>query len=84
MESVNVTIRMNKELKLEAEELFKQLGMSLNTAFNIFARQAVREQGIPFKICKNEPMQLVNRKYLSQLADEEINTHLDAYKELAK
>lgn len=50
MENVNVTIRMDRDLKKEAEDLFDQLGMSLTTAVNIFVRQAVRTQSIPFQV----------------------------------
>lgn len=50
MSTVNVTIRMDKELKQQADELFADLGMSLSTAFTVFAKQAIREQAIPFTI----------------------------------
>lgn len=50
MATVNVTVRMDKDLKKAADELFNDLGMSLSTAITVFARQAVREQGIPFTI----------------------------------
>lgn len=51
----NVSIRMNKELKSQADILFAELGMNLSTAFNIFVRQAVRSGGIPFEIKLNKP-----------------------------
>lgn len=50
MASTNITIRMDEELKRQTEELFNNLGLNLTAAFTIFAKQAVREQGIPFKI----------------------------------
>ena len=49
-ESVNVNIRVNRELKENAENLFGELGMNLTTALNIFMRQAVRQGGIPFLV----------------------------------
>lgn len=55
MESVNMTIRMDKELKKQAEDLFEDLGMNMTTAFNVFLRQAVREQRIPFSISRDIP-----------------------------
>lgn len=55
MSNINVTIRMDKELKEQADILFDELGLSLSTAFNVFVRQAVREQSIPFAISKNQP-----------------------------
>lgn len=55
MENINITLRVDKKLKEDAEELYSELGMSLTTAFNIFLRQSVREKGIPFDITLNVP-----------------------------
>ena len=46
--TTNISIRMDAELKAQADELFAELGMSLSTAFNIFVRQSLREGGLPF------------------------------------
>ena len=46
----NITIRIDDEVKREAELLFDKLGMSISGAINIFFRQAIREQAIPFPI----------------------------------
>ena len=43
----NVSIRMDDNLKKQAEDLFNDLGMNLTTAFTIFVKQAIREQEIP-------------------------------------
>ena len=48
--TVNVSIRMDAEIKTEAEELFSELGLILGAAVNVFVRQAVRRGGIPFKV----------------------------------
>ena len=40
--TTNISIRMDSELKAEAESLFNELGMNLTTAFNIFVRQYLR------------------------------------------
>ena len=56
MAQTNINIRMDEGLKKQAENLFSDLGMNMTTAFNVFVRQAVREQGIPFEISKkNDP-----------------------------
>lgn len=55
MNTVNVTIRVDEDLKKQADYLFNDLGMSLSTTFNIFLRQSVREQQIPFMISRNVP-----------------------------
>ncbi len=55
MATTNVSIRMDTELKSQADELFAELGMNLSTAFNIFVRQSLREGGIPFEIRTDRP-----------------------------
>ena len=55
MEATNINIRMEKNLKNQAESLFSELGMNMTTAFNIFVRQSVREGKIPFEISLNTP-----------------------------
>lgn len=53
--TTNITIRMDANLKAQAEALFNELGMNLSTAFNIFVRQSLREGAIPFKIHLEKP-----------------------------
>ncbi len=57
MATTNITIRMNEELKKQAKELFSDLGLNMTTAFTVFAKQAVREQKIPFMLSKKTPNQ---------------------------
>lgn len=54
-ETTNLTIRIDRELKEKAEQLFSELGMNMTTAFTVFARQAVRQGKIPFEISLNIP-----------------------------
>ena len=49
-QTINVTIRLDREVKENAEKLFADLGMNLSTAFNVFARQSLRQGKIPFEI----------------------------------
>lgn len=55
MKSIDVTVRVDEDLKKQADLLFNDLGMSLSTAFNIFLKQSVREQQMPFMISRNMP-----------------------------
>lgn len=55
MESTNLNIRTDKEVKLQAEKIFDALGLNMTTAVNIFLRQAIRENGIPFEVKLNVP-----------------------------
>jgi len=46
----NITIRIDDEIKREAETLFDKLGLTISGAVNVFFRQAIREQAIPFQV----------------------------------
>lgn len=43
-----VTIRIDQTLKSELQRLLSDLGMDMTTFFTIAAKQAVREQALPF------------------------------------
>ena len=55
MATANVTMRMDEELKSQLQELVSNLGMDMTTFFTITAKQAVREQRMPFEISMNIP-----------------------------
>lgn len=55
MESTNLNIRTDKDVKAQAEKIFDALGLNMTTAVNIFLRQAIRENGIPFEVKLNVP-----------------------------
>ncbi len=46
----NITVRIDETVKRDAETLFDKLGLSISGAINVFFRQAIREQAIPFAI----------------------------------
>ncbi len=50
MATKSITIRMDEDLKRQAETLFNDLGMNMTTAFTVFAKAAVRLQKIPFEV----------------------------------
>ena len=50
MATASVTIRMDEDLKREAENLFNEMGLNMTTAITLFAKTAVREGRIPFEI----------------------------------
>ena len=55
MPTTNLSIRIDIDKKKEAEELFRNLGLSLTTAINIFINQSLRVRGIPFIITRQMP-----------------------------
>ncbi|HJD32134.1 MAG TPA: type II toxin-antitoxin system RelB/DinJ family antitoxin [Candidatus Eisenbergiella stercorigallinarum] len=55
MATSNINIRMDSELKRQFEAFCSDMGMSMTTAFNIFAKKTVREYRIPFEIGADIP-----------------------------
>jgi DNA-damage-inducible protein J len=46
----SITIRMDENLKKQAETLFEDMGLNMTTAFTIFTKAVVRQGKIPFEI----------------------------------
>ena len=55
MSSTNMNIRMDSKVKQDAENLFAEFGLNMTSAINLFLRQAIREQSIPFEIALHTP-----------------------------
>lgn len=53
--TASINIRMDANLKKQFEAFCADMGMSMTTAINIFARKAVRENRIPFEISGDAP-----------------------------
>ena len=72
MANINVTIRMDEQLKAQADELFSDLGLSL-------------EQRIPFEIKRTEAkIQMATDSSVEKLSNQLIAKNRKAYEELAK
>lgn len=48
--SVAVTVRLDEKVKEQLDVLVEELGMNLSSFFGIYAKQAIREGGIPFRV----------------------------------
>lgn len=55
MATTNLNIRIDDELKKEAEDLFRYLGLTMSSAITMFLRSAVNNDGIPFELKRHEP-----------------------------
>lgn len=65
MSSTNINIRMDADLKSAFEAFCKDVGLTMTTAFNVFAKKTVDEQRIPFSIGREVP----NRETLEALEE---------------
>jgi DNA-damage-inducible protein J len=52
-EFTNLNVRVDKELKTRADALLDSMGLNLSTAINIFIRQVVKTESIPFMLTAN-------------------------------
>lgn len=50
MATIPTQIRIDEDLKKQAVELFAQLGLDMSSAMNMFLRQCVLHEGIPFNV----------------------------------
>ena len=48
--TVNVNFRMDENLKKNMEMICNEMGLSMSTAFTIFAKKVLKERRIPFEI----------------------------------
>ena len=89
MAQVSMTVRMDSQLKQNFDALCSRMGMSANTAFNIFVKAVIRSRSIPFTI-KGSPnaldlfMQQRSAAELSQepeLSLDEINAEIRSARE---
>ena len=58
MATANINIRTDALIKAQAENIFEELGLNMSTAINMFLRQTIRENGIPFELKLDIPNEI--------------------------
>jgi len=53
--TTNLNIRIDEDLKRQADAIFSELGLNMSTAINMFLRYSVRYGGIPFELRIEKP-----------------------------
>lgn len=66
MATTSVTIRMDENLKKQAEILFDDMGLNMTTAITMFAKAVVRQNKIPFEITADPFYSEENQKHLQK------------------
>lgn len=54
MAKISTSISIDADVKAQAQELFAELGLDLSTAVNLFLRQCIYEDGIPFRVSRRK------------------------------
>ena len=62
-----INFRIDENLKKEMEKICREMGMSMTTAFTIFATKVARERRIPFEITADPFYSESNMKYLEKV-----------------
>lgn len=65
-----INFRMDEELKRNMEETCRELGLSMTTAFTIFAKKMTREKRIPFDVSVDPFYSDSNMTYLKKVVDD--------------
>ena len=59
--TTNLNVRVDGLTKREAEKLFKDLGLNMTTAINMFLTKCVKTASIPFEISEPKPSRNLKR-----------------------
>ena len=66
----NISIRVPDQVKQQASEVFSDLGLDMTTAINLFLRQSIEENGLPFRPRKDPFWSESNQRHLRQAIQE--------------
>lgn len=68
MAATNIQVRVDQALKVEAEQLFADIGLDMPTAIRLFLKQSVINNGIPFTLERDPFYSGGNQTHLAKVA----------------
>ena len=82
--AINMSFRVDKELKQQADTLFRNLGLNTSVALNMFLAQCVREQALPFTptMGSQEPTPLMKKEEKSKHDLNRLDDHYQDYQDI--
>lgn len=81
--TTNISVRMDAELKSEAETILASLGLTTSQAINIFYKQITFQNGLPFQVkIPEKKLNDVTRKAMEEKNLESFNSPQELYDEL--
>lgn len=54
-DTATITFRTDPQIKRQAKELYESMGLDLSTALNMFLRQSLTDNGMPFRATRENP-----------------------------
>ncbi|MDR2669429.1 MAG: type II toxin-antitoxin system RelB/DinJ family antitoxin [Desulfovibrio sp.] len=68
MATTNIQVRVDSDLKAEAEQLFSDIGLDMPTAVRLFLKQSIINNGIPFALERDSFYSSSNQAHLVKVA----------------
>ncbi|MDR1394104.1 MAG: type II toxin-antitoxin system RelB/DinJ family antitoxin [Bifidobacteriaceae bacterium] len=68
MKTALVQVRVEDQVKRQADELFADLGMDTATAVRMFLVQAIQTHGLPFEVIRQRPYNSTTEAAIQQAA----------------
>ncbi|WEV41928.1 type II toxin-antitoxin system RelB/DinJ family antitoxin [Bifidobacterium sp. ESL0682] len=62
MTTTTISFRTDKTTKEQAKALYAEMGMDLSTAINIFLRQSITDNAMPFRVTRDKPENIAARR----------------------
>lgn len=84
MAKVKLTIDLDEELNEQAEKVFSNIGLSVESAITLFIKQSVQNENIPFDIATDRTISYSSDKDIETASARIIEENIIAYEELAK
>ena len=80
--TTTMSIRMDRTVKEQSQQLFKSLGMDMTTAINIFLRQALIKRGLPFEVTAGGADSIMIQRLAEAENDHDIHGPFNTVQEL--
>ncbi|KAA8817495.1 type II toxin-antitoxin system RelB/DinJ family antitoxin [Bifidobacterium callitrichos] len=61
-DTATITFRTDPQVKQQAKELYESMGLDLSTALNMFLRQSLTDNGMPFRATRENPLNIEARR----------------------
>ena len=62
VDTATISFRTDPQVKQRAKELYESMGLDLSTALNMFLRQSLTDNGMPFRATRENPLNMEARR----------------------
>jgi DNA-damage-inducible protein J len=80
--TTTMTIRLDKDVKKQAQTIYSELGVDMTTAINVFLRQSIRSKGFPFDVNLSVPNKVTLEAMKNTQDNKDMHGPFNSVKEL--